>query len=84
MAKVAEVLVQTLIEAGVKRVYWVAGDSLNGMTETIRKSDDPPLAARVVPIPQAGANEPPIVRIAVSLATLSAYLREDVLLDLNS
>jgi pyruvate dehydrogenase (quinone) len=39
MAKVAEVLVQTLIEAGVKRVYGVAGDSLNGMTETIRKSD---------------------------------------------
>jgi thiamine pyrophosphate-dependent acetolactate synthase large subunit-like protein len=27
MTKVAEVLVQTLIEAGVKRVYGVAGDS---------------------------------------------------------
>src|SRR5271170_1997344 len=39
MAKVAEVLVQTLIEAGVKRVYGVAGDSLNGMTGTSRKSD---------------------------------------------
>jgi hypothetical protein len=39
MAKVAEVLVQTLIEAGVKRVYGVAGDSLNGMTETTRKND---------------------------------------------
>jgi pyruvate dehydrogenase (quinone) len=39
MAKVAEVLVQTLIEAGVKRVYGVAGDSLNGMTDTIRKND---------------------------------------------
>ena len=39
MAKVAEVLVQTLIEAGVNRVYGVAGDSLNGMTDTIRKSD---------------------------------------------
>jgi thiamine pyrophosphate-dependent acetolactate synthase large subunit-like protein len=38
MAKVAEVLVQTLIEAGIKRVYGVAGDSLYGMTETIRKS----------------------------------------------
>ena len=38
MAKVAEVLVQTLIEAGVKRIYGVAGDSLNGLTETIRKS----------------------------------------------
>ena len=39
MAKVAEVLVQTLIEAGVKRVYGVAGDSLNGMTDAIRKND---------------------------------------------
>jgi pyruvate dehydrogenase (quinone) len=39
MAKVAEVLVQTLIEAGVNRVYGVAGDSLNGMTDTIRKND---------------------------------------------
>lgn len=39
MAKVAEVLIQTLIEAGVKRVYGVAGDSLHRMTETIRKSD---------------------------------------------
>jgi pyruvate dehydrogenase (quinone) len=37
--KVAEALVQTLIEAGVKRVYGVAGDSLNGMTDTVRKSD---------------------------------------------
>jgi pyruvate dehydrogenase (quinone) len=38
MAKVAEVLVQTLIEAGVKRVYGVVGDSLNGITDTMRKS----------------------------------------------
>ncbi|WP_433975375.1 thiamine pyrophosphate-binding protein [Tunturiibacter lichenicola] len=27
------------MEAGVKRVYGVAGNSLNGMTDTIRKSD---------------------------------------------
>ena len=40
MAKVAEVLVQTLIEAGVKRIYGVVGDSLNGMTEVIRKSSE--------------------------------------------
>jgi thiamine pyrophosphate-dependent acetolactate synthase large subunit-like protein len=39
MAKVAEVLVQTLVNAGVRRIYKVAGDSLNGMTETIRKSN---------------------------------------------
>jgi len=58
---------------------------IRGMTIVdVSRTPDPPLAARVVPIPQAGANEPPIVRIAVSLATLSAYLREDVLLDLNS
>jgi len=37
MANVAEVLVETLVAAGVKRVYGVAGDSLNGMTESIRK-----------------------------------------------
>jgi len=29
--------VETLVAAGVKRVYGVAGDSLNGMTESIRK-----------------------------------------------
>lgn len=38
MAKVAEVLIQTLVEAGVRRVYGVVGDSLNGITEVIRKS----------------------------------------------
>jgi len=38
MATVGEVLVQTLVEAGVKRVYGVVGDSLNGLTDTIRKS----------------------------------------------
>ncbi len=38
MANIAEVLVETLVAAGVKRVYGVAGDSLNGMTESIRRS----------------------------------------------
>ena len=38
MARVAEVFIETLIKAGVKRVYGVAGDSLNGLTDTIRKS----------------------------------------------
>src|ERR1700682_2038116 len=38
MAKknLAELLVDTLVLAGVKRVYGVAGDSLNGITEAIR------------------------------------------------
>jgi len=36
--KVAEVFVETLVNAGVKRVYGVVGDSLNGLTDVIRKS----------------------------------------------
>src|SRR6202166_3092611 len=41
MAKrVAEVFIETLVNAGVKRVYGVAGDFLNGLTDTIRKSKD--------------------------------------------
>jgi hypothetical protein len=58
---------------------------VRGMTTVdVSRTPDPPLAAFVVPIPQAEVNEHPIVRIAISLATLSAYLREDVLLDLFS
>jgi pyruvate dehydrogenase (quinone) len=34
--KVAEVLVEVLGEAGVRRVYGVSGDSLNGITDAIR------------------------------------------------
>ncbi len=38
MAKTsAEVIVETLIRSGVKRVYGVPGDSLNGITDSIRK-----------------------------------------------
>lgn len=38
MAKTAaEVIVETLIAAGVKRVYGLPGDSLNGLTDSIRK-----------------------------------------------
>jgi pyruvate dehydrogenase (quinone) len=41
MAKtVAEVFIETLVKAGVHRVYGVAGDSLNGLTDTIRKSKE--------------------------------------------
>src|ERR1700685_3467549 len=36
--KVAEVFVETLVNAGVKRVYGLVGDSLNGLTDIIRKS----------------------------------------------
>src|SRR5467141_2731036 len=42
MAKqtVAEVCIETLVAAGVKRICGVAGDSLNGMTDAIRRRDD--------------------------------------------
>src|SRR6266436_6616785 len=35
---VAEILVETLIAAGVTRIYGVVGDSLNGILEEIRRS----------------------------------------------
>lgn len=35
--KVAEVFIDTLVNAGVKRIYGVVGDSLNGLTDVIRK-----------------------------------------------
>ena len=33
---VAELLAETLAVAGVERIYGVAGDSLNGITDSIR------------------------------------------------
>ena len=39
MAKtVAEIFIETLVNAGIKRVYGVVGDSLNGLTDVMRKS----------------------------------------------
>ncbi|MGE3979065.1 MAG: ubiquinone-dependent pyruvate dehydrogenase [Nitrospira sp.] len=37
MSTVAELVVEMLVFAGVERVYGVAGDSLNGITDSIRK-----------------------------------------------
>lgn len=37
--RVADLLVETLVDAGVQRVYGVAGDSLNGITDAIRRRD---------------------------------------------
>ena len=34
--KVADLLVDTLAEAGVRQIYGVSGDSLNGITDSIR------------------------------------------------
>ena len=36
---VAELLVDTLVSRGVSRIYGVAGDSLNGITDSIRRQD---------------------------------------------
>ena len=33
--RLADVLVDTLVAAGVKRVYGLVGDSLNGITDSI-------------------------------------------------
>jgi pyruvate dehydrogenase (quinone) len=38
--KTAEVLVQMLLDAGVKRIYGVTGDSLNAFTDTIRTTPE--------------------------------------------
>jgi pyruvate dehydrogenase (quinone) len=37
--KVADVIVESLISAGVKRIYGISGDSLNGITDSIREHD---------------------------------------------
>src|SRR5579864_4936829 len=37
--KTADLLVQTLAAAGVERMYGVSGDSLNGITDSIRRQD---------------------------------------------
>ena len=36
-SNIAELIVKTLAAAGVKRIYGVVGDSLNGLTEALRK-----------------------------------------------
>ena len=38
--RVADLLVDTLVGAGVQRIYGVAGDSLNGITDSIRPRKD--------------------------------------------
>ena len=37
--KMADLLVQTLAAAGVERIYGVSGDSLNGITDSIRRQE---------------------------------------------
>ena len=38
--RVADVLVDTLVAAGVKNVYGLVGDSLNGITDSIRTREN--------------------------------------------
>ena len=38
--RVADVLIETLVAAGVKRVYGLVGDLLNGVTDSIRPRKD--------------------------------------------
>ena len=38
--RVADLLVDVLLEAGVQRVYGVSGDSLNGITDSIRTHNE--------------------------------------------
>jgi len=37
--KVADVVIESLIAAGVERIYGISGDSLNGITDSIREHD---------------------------------------------
>jgi pyruvate dehydrogenase (quinone) len=37
--KVADVIIESLIAAGVKRIYGISGDSLNGITDSVREHD---------------------------------------------
>ncbi|WP_430389320.1 ubiquinone-dependent pyruvate dehydrogenase [Dyella sp. 20L07] len=40
ISNVADVLVETLAQAGVKRIHGLVGDSLNGITESLRQRKD--------------------------------------------
>jgi hypothetical protein len=40
MKRVADLLVDTLVAAGVERIYGLAGDTLNGITDSIRPRDN--------------------------------------------
>lgn len=40
ISRVADVLIETLAQAGVKRIHGLVGDSLNGITESLRQRKD--------------------------------------------
>ena len=39
MMTVAEQFVETLAAVGIKRIYGIVGDSLNGLTDSVRRQD---------------------------------------------
>ena len=51
---VADLIAETLQEAGVARIYGVVGDSLNGITEALRARGDD----RLDPRPPRGGRRP--------------------------
>jgi pyruvate dehydrogenase (quinone) len=38
--RVADLITKVLAEAGIRRIYGVPGDSLNGITDSIRQRND--------------------------------------------
>ena len=68
--RVADVLVDTLLAVGVKRVYGLVGDSLNGITDSIRLRKD--------------LHESAILRGQLFLAIAVAHARNDPLRALDS
>ena len=45
-SSVADLIVTTLQDAGIRRIFGVVGDSLNGLTEALRRQTDDFLGTR--------------------------------------
>ena len=74
MAKtVADQFAETLAVAGVKRVYGIVGDSLNGLTDSIRRQDDIQGTAAIV-----------LAGLTTALQMLDAPLRQQRILLLGA
>jgi hypothetical protein len=83
MAKktVGELLVETLIAAGVKRVFGLAGDSLNGVTDCIRTNEAiicVPVALIDVVTNRQELSMPPSIELKQALG-FSLYMTKAVL-----
>jgi pyruvate dehydrogenase (quinone) len=81
MAKkyVAELLVDVLAEAGVRRIYGISGDSLNGITESIRATNSLQWILMRHEETAAFAAEVPVLAIAAQIPSAeigSGYFQE--------